>query len=95
MLIYGNGYTGQLIFDVCGAAAYGPCSSASASRRSREMERNYPAARMAERLPGARRLESAFAGGGGFNRGMLKTIVLGSPQGGALGEDGRMTNVPA
>jgi short subunit dehydrogenase-like uncharacterized protein len=53
------------------------------------------AARLAERLPGAQLLELAFAGGGGFSRGTLKTMVLGSPQGGAIRKDGRITRVPA
>ena len=53
------------------------------------------AARLAERLPGAQLLELAFAGGGGFSRGTLKTMVLGSPQGGAIRKDGRITKVPA
>ncbi len=53
------------------------------------------AARLAERLPGAQLLELAFAGGGGFSRGTLKTMVLGSSQGGAIRKDGRITTVPA
>jgi short subunit dehydrogenase-like uncharacterized protein len=53
------------------------------------------AARLAEALPGAQLLELAFAGGGGFSRGTLKTMVLGSPQGGAIRRDGRITRVPA
>lgn len=53
------------------------------------------AARLAEALPGGRLLELAFAGGGGFSRGTLKTMVLGSPQGGAIRRDGRITRVPA
>jgi short subunit dehydrogenase-like uncharacterized protein len=53
------------------------------------------AARLSEALPGARLLELAFAGGGGFSRGTLKTMVLGSPQGGAIREGGRITRVPA
>lgn len=52
------------------------------------------AARLAEKLPGARLLELAFSGGGGFSRGTLKTMVLGSPQGGAIRENGRITKVP-
>ncbi|MDZ7632151.1 MAG: saccharopine dehydrogenase NADP-binding domain-containing protein [Gemmatimonadaceae bacterium] len=53
------------------------------------------AARLAERLPDARLLELAFAGGGGFSRGTLKTMVLGSGEGGAIRQDGRITKVPA
>ena len=53
------------------------------------------AARLAEALPGATLLELAFAGGGGFSRGTLKTMVLGSSQGGAIRKDGRITRVPA
>ena len=52
------------------------------------------AARLAEALPGSRLLELAFAGGGGFSRGTLKTMVLGSPQGGAIRQGGRITRVP-
>ena len=53
------------------------------------------AARLAQRLPDAQLLELAFAGGGGFSRGTLKTMVLGSPQGGAIRENGRVIRVPA
>lgn len=53
------------------------------------------AARLAERMPDAQLLELAFAGGGGFSRGTLKTMVLGAPQGGAIRRDGRITRVPA
>ena len=53
------------------------------------------AARLAERLPDADLLELAFSGGGGFSRGTLKTMVLGSPQGGAIREKGRVIKVPA
>lgn len=53
------------------------------------------AARLNEALPGANLLELAFAGGGGFSRGTLKTMVLGSPQGGAIRKDGRISRVPA
>ena len=53
------------------------------------------AARLSDRLRGASLLELAFAGGGGFSRGTLKTMVLGSPQGGAIRKDGRITRVPA
>jgi short subunit dehydrogenase-like uncharacterized protein len=53
------------------------------------------AARLSEQLRGASLLELAFAGGGGFSRGTLKTMVLGSPQGGAIRQDGRITRVPA
>jgi short subunit dehydrogenase-like uncharacterized protein len=53
------------------------------------------AARLSEWLPGAELLELAFAGGGGFSRGTLKTMVLGSGEGGAIRRDGRITRVPA
>lgn len=53
------------------------------------------AARLSERLPGAQLLELAFAGGGGFSRGTLKTMVLGSGEGGAIRKNGRITRVPA
>jgi short subunit dehydrogenase-like uncharacterized protein len=53
------------------------------------------AARLAESLPGADLLELAFSGGGGFSRGTLKTMVLGSSQGGAVRKDKRITRVPA
>jgi len=53
------------------------------------------AARLSEQLRGASLLELAFAGGGGFSRGTLKTMVLGSPQGGAIRKDGRIVRVPA
>jgi short subunit dehydrogenase-like uncharacterized protein len=52
------------------------------------------AARLAEQLPDAQLLELAFAGGGGFSRGTLKTMLLGSGQGGAIRKDGRITRVP-
>jgi short subunit dehydrogenase-like uncharacterized protein len=53
------------------------------------------AARLAQKLPDAQLLELAFAGGGGFSRGTLKTMVLGSSQGGAIRENGRVIGVPA
>ena len=53
------------------------------------------AARLSDQLRGASLLELAFAGGGGFSRGTLKTMVLGSPQGGAIRKEGRITRVPA
>lgn len=53
------------------------------------------AARLAAALPGASLLELAFAGGGGVSRGTLKTMLLGSPQGGAIRRDGRITPVPS
>ncbi len=53
------------------------------------------AARLSEQLRGAALLELAFAGGGGFSRGTLKTMVLGAPQGGAIRQDGRIVRVPA
>lgn len=53
------------------------------------------AARLSEQLRGASLLELAFAGGGGFSRGTLKTMMLGAPQGGAIRRDGRIVRVPA
>jgi short subunit dehydrogenase-like uncharacterized protein len=53
------------------------------------------AARLAETLPGAALLELAFAGGGGFSRGTLKTMLLGAGEGGAIRRNGRVTRVPA
>lgn len=50
------------------------------------------AARMAEWLPGASLLELAFAGGGGFSRGTLKTMLLSG--GGAVRRDGKIAPVP-
>lgn len=51
------------------------------------------AAQLAARLPGASLLELAFAGGGGFSRGTLKTMLLGGG-GGAIRQDGRIVPVP-
>lgn len=51
------------------------------------------AAKLAARMPGASLLELAFAGGGGFSRGTLKTMLLGG-NGGAIREDGRIVPVP-
>jgi short subunit dehydrogenase-like uncharacterized protein len=51
-------------------------------------------ARLAEVLPGASLLELAFAGGGGFSRGTLKTMLLGAGEGGAIRQQGRITRVP-
>jgi saccharopine dehydrogenase (NAD+, L-lysine-forming) len=51
------------------------------------------AARLASRLPGATLLELAFAGGGGFSRGTLKTMLLGGGTG-AIRQDGRIVAVP-
>ncbi len=51
------------------------------------------AAKLSARLPGASLLELAFAGGGGFSRGTLKTMLLGGG-GGAIREDGRIVPVP-
>lgn len=51
------------------------------------------AARLASRLPGASLLELAFAGGGGFSRGTLKTMLLGGG-GGAIRQDGKIVPVP-
>ncbi|MCA0374706.1 MAG: saccharopine dehydrogenase NADP-binding domain-containing protein [Gemmatimonadetes bacterium] len=53
------------------------------------------AARLAEALPDASLLELAFAGGGGFSRGTLKTMLLGAGEGGAIRSGGRITRVPA
>jgi short subunit dehydrogenase-like uncharacterized protein len=52
------------------------------------------AARLAAALPGAAQLELAFAGGGGFSRGTLKTMLLGSGEGGAIRQDGVIIPVP-
>jgi short subunit dehydrogenase-like uncharacterized protein len=52
------------------------------------------AAKLAARLPGASLLELAFAGGGGFSRGTLKTMLLGGG-GGAIRQDGRLVSVPS
>ena len=43
------------------------------------------AARLAQALPDASLLELAFAGGGGFSRGTLKTMLLGAGEGGHRG----------
>lgn len=51
------------------------------------------AARLAAALPGASLLELAFAGGGGFSRGTLKTMLLGGTDG-AIREDGAIVPVP-
>ena len=51
------------------------------------------AARLAAQLPGASLLELAFAGGGGFSRGTLKTMLLGGRDG-AIRQDGRIVTVP-
>ena len=53
------------------------------------------AARLAEQLPGTSQLELAFAGGGSFSRGTLKTMVLGLNEGGAIRADGVILRVPA
>lgn len=52
------------------------------------------AAQLAARLPDAMLLELAFAGGGAFSRGTLKTMVLGLNEGGAIRRGGRITRVP-
>lgn len=52
------------------------------------------AARLAEALPDAAQLELAFAGGGGFSRGTLKTMLLSSGQGGAIRQNGTIVPVP-
>ncbi len=52
------------------------------------------AATLAQRLPEAALLELAFAGGGAFSRGTLKTMVLGLNEGGAIRRGGRITRVP-
>ncbi|HEX2162459.1 MAG TPA: saccharopine dehydrogenase NADP-binding domain-containing protein [Thermoanaerobaculia bacterium] len=54
------------------------------------------AARLAEALPGARRLELAFvAEGGGPSRGTAKTMVTHLPRLGAIRRDGAIVPVPA
>ena len=52
------------------------------------------AATLAAALPGASLLELAFAGGGGFSRGTLKTMLLGG-EGGAIRRDGAIVRVPS
>lgn len=53
------------------------------------------AARLAEALPGAQRLELAFASSGGsWSAGTMKTMVELLPQGGAERRDGRIVPVP-
>jgi saccharopine dehydrogenase (NAD+, L-lysine-forming) len=52
------------------------------------------AARLAATMPDATLLELAFAGGGGFSRGTLKTMLLGG-SGGAIRREGRIVPVPA
>ena len=52
------------------------------------------AATLAAALPGSTLLELAFAGGGSFSRGTLKTMVLGMDRGGAIRRDGRIVPVP-
>lgn len=52
------------------------------------------AARLVATMPAATLLELAFAGGGGFSRGTLKTMLLGG-SGGAIRRAGRITPVPA
>ena len=52
------------------------------------------AAMLAAALPEAEHLELAFAGGGGFSRGTLKTMVLGGKGGGAIRRAGRIVPVP-
>jgi short subunit dehydrogenase-like uncharacterized protein len=51
------------------------------------------AAKLAAQLPGASLLELAFAGGGGFSRGTLKTMLLNGDSG-AIRQDGRIVPVP-
>lgn len=53
------------------------------------------AATLAAALPGATLLELAFAGGGGFSRGTLKTMLLGGGEGGAIRRDGTIVRVPS
>ncbi|MEN9507959.1 MAG: hypothetical protein RLZZ621_522, partial [Gemmatimonadota bacterium] len=53
------------------------------------------AATLAAALPGASLLELAFAGGGGFSRGTLKTMLLGGGDDGAIRQDGVVTRVPS
>lgn len=52
------------------------------------------AATLAVAQPESTLLELAFAGGGGFSRGTLKTMLLGAREGGAIRRDGRITSVP-
>lgn len=52
------------------------------------------AAHLKTRLPDANALVLAFAGGGGFSRGTLNTLIEGLGQGGAVRKEGRITPVP-
>jgi short subunit dehydrogenase-like uncharacterized protein len=52
------------------------------------------AAHLKTRLPDASSLILAFAGGGGFSRGTLNTLVEGLGEGGAVRKEGRITRVP-
>jgi short subunit dehydrogenase-like uncharacterized protein len=52
------------------------------------------AAMLAERLPGAKRLELAFAATGGFSPGTAKTMLEALPQGGRARIDGQIRHVP-
>ena len=52
------------------------------------------AASLAEKLPGALRLQLAFAVVGGVSGGTAKTMVEGLPKGGAVRRDGRIVPVP-
>jgi short subunit dehydrogenase-like uncharacterized protein len=51
------------------------------------------ASRLAATLPGSTLLELAFAGGAGFSRGTLKTMVLSGGEGGAIRQDGNIVPV--
>lgn len=52
------------------------------------------AARLAERMPHARLLELAFAGGGSPSRGTRKTMARGAALGGAIRREGAIERVP-
>ncbi len=52
------------------------------------------AAMLADRLPGAKRLELAFAATGGFSPGTAKTMPEGLPHGGRARIDGQIRRVP-
>jgi len=52
------------------------------------------AALLANRLPGARRLELAFTGTGAMSRGTARTVVESLPQGGRVRREGKIVRVP-
>jgi len=52
------------------------------------------AALLADRLPGARRLELAFTGTGAMSRGTARTVAESLPHGGRVRRDGQIVRVP-